>query len=71
MEWMDGCKLTDLGGLRDAHLHSRDVGIELLHAFAQMTFVDGFGRSVSPVLSRTAKPLAQPSYRGKLCSAPD
>ena len=44
MEWMDGCKLTDLERLRDLHLHSRDVAIELLHAFAQMTFVDGFGR---------------------------
>ena len=43
MEWMDGCKLTDLERLRDLHLHSRDVAIELLHAFAQMTFVDGFG----------------------------
>ena len=44
MEWMDGCKLTDLERLRDLHLHSRDVAIELLQAFAQMTFVDGFGR---------------------------
>ena len=43
MEWMDGCKLTDLEALRDLHLHSRDVAIELLQAFAQMTFVDGFG----------------------------
>lgn len=43
MEWMDGCKLTDLEGLRDQHLHSRDVAIELLRAFAKMTFVDGFG----------------------------
>ena len=43
MEWMDGCKLTDLEGLRDLHLHSRDVAIELLQAFAQMTFVDGLG----------------------------
>ena len=43
MEWMDGCKLTDLEGLRDQHLHSRDVAIELLQAFAQMTFVDGLG----------------------------
>ncbi len=43
MEWMDGCKLTDLEGLRDQHLHSRDVAIELLQAFAKMTFVDGFG----------------------------
>lgn len=43
MEWMDGCKLTDLEGLRDLHVHSKDVAIELLHAFAQMTFVDGFG----------------------------
>jgi len=43
MEWMDGCKLTDLEGLRDLHIHSRDAAIELLHAFAQMTFVDGFG----------------------------
>ena len=43
MEWMNGCKLTDLERLRDLHLHSRDVAIELLHAFAQMTFVDGFG----------------------------
>ncbi len=45
MEWMDGCKLTDLEGLRDQHLHSRDVAIELLKAFAKMTFVDGFGMS--------------------------
>ena len=43
MEWMNGCKLTDMEALRDLHLHSRDVAIELLHAFAQMTFVDGFG----------------------------
>ncbi len=48
MEWMDGCKLTDLERLRDLHLHSRDVAIELLQAFAQMTFVDGFGRQWLP-----------------------
>ena len=50
MEWMDGCKLTDLEGLRDLHLHSRDVAIELLQAFAKMTFVDGFGMHRHPLI---------------------
>ncbi|CAL8467426.1 g6964 [Coccomyxa elongata] len=42
MEWIDGCKLTDMDALVAMHVHPRDVAIELLHAFAQMTFVDGF-----------------------------
>lgn len=50
MEWIDGCKLTDMDAIVAMHVHPRDVAIELLHAFAQMTFVDGFGeRSVIPV----------------------
>jgi predicted unusual protein kinase regulating ubiquinone biosynthesis (AarF/ABC1/UbiB family) len=43
MEWIEGCKLTDVEGLLEMHIHPRDVAIELLHAFAQMAFVDGFG----------------------------
>ena len=47
MEWIDGCKLTDMDALVAMHVHPRDVAIELLHAFAQMTFVDGFGEHLS------------------------
>jgi len=43
MEWIDGCKLTDMGAIVAMHVHPRDVALELLHAFGQMTFVDGFG----------------------------
>lgn len=48
MEWIEGCKLTDVDGLIAMHIHPRDVAIELLHAFAQMAFVDGFGRDFFP-----------------------
>ncbi|EIE24434.1 ABC1-domain-containing protein [Coccomyxa subellipsoidea C-169] len=43
MEWIDGCKLTDMEALVAMRVHPHDVALELLHAFAQMTFVDGFG----------------------------
>ena len=49
MEWIDGCKLTDMDALVAMHVHPRDVAIELLHAFAQMTFVDGFGERLGHV----------------------
>lgn len=43
MEWIEGCKLTDVAAMRGMRIHPRDVAIDMLHAFAQMTFVDGFG----------------------------
>ena len=43
MEWMEGCKLTDVAALRAMRIHPRDVALDALHAFAQMVFVDGFG----------------------------
>ncbi len=50
MEWIDGCKLTDMEALVAMRVHPHDVALELLHAFAQMTFVDGFGeRRVIPL----------------------
>lgn len=55
MEWIDGCKLTDMDALVAMHVHPRDVAIELLHAFAQMTFVDGFGEhSLTPLSGLSA-----------------
>lgn len=43
MDWMEGCKLQDLEALQAMHIHPRDVALEMLHVFAQMVFVDGFG----------------------------
>lgn len=43
MDWMEGCKLNDVEALRAMRVHPRDVALELLHVFAQMVFVDGFG----------------------------
>lgn len=48
MEWVEGCKLTDVAALRAMRLNPRDVALDALHAFAQMVFVDGFGRVSSP-----------------------
>ena len=48
MEWMEGCKLTDVAAMRAMHLHPRDVALDMLHAFAQMVFVDGLGRVLPP-----------------------
>lgn len=52
MEWIDGCKLTDRESLVAMRVHPRDVALELLHAFAQMTFVDGFGERRSSLYRR-------------------
>ena len=52
MEWIDGCKLTDRESLVAMRVHPRDVALELLHAFAQMTFVDGFGERQSSLHRR-------------------
>lgn len=42
MQWMDGCKITDLEALRAAKLRPRDVGNVLLDAFARMQYVEGW-----------------------------
>ncbi|KAK9864814.1 hypothetical protein WJX84_010795 [Apatococcus fuscideae] len=42
MQWMDGCKITDLEGLQRAKLRPRDVGNVLLDAFARMQYVEGW-----------------------------
>lgn len=42
MQWMDGCKITDLEALRAARLRPRDVGNVLLDAFARMQYVEGW-----------------------------
>ena len=42
MQWMEGCKITDLEALRAAKLRPRDVGNVLLDAFARMQYVEGW-----------------------------
>ncbi|KAK9844787.1 hypothetical protein WJX74_006844 [Apatococcus lobatus] len=42
MQWMEGCKVTDLEALRAAKLRPRDVGNVLLDAFARMQYVEGW-----------------------------
>ncbi|GAB4820740.1 hypothetical protein N2152v2_007786 [Parachlorella kessleri] len=41
MEWVDGCKVTDEESLQRAGLDPKAVGMLLLEAFADMTFVHG------------------------------
>lgn len=42
MEWVDGVKLTDEQGLREARIRPRTAGLLLLAAFAHMLLEDGF-----------------------------
>ncbi|KAI3436647.1 hypothetical protein D9Q98_006063 [Chlorella vulgaris] len=42
MEWVQGCKVTDVECLIQHGLQPREVGILLLDAFAQQTYRDGF-----------------------------
>eukprot|EP00884_Botryococcus_braunii_P020717 jgi/Botrbrau1/7329/Bobra.247_3s0024.1 len=42
MEWVDGVKLTDEQGLREARIRPRTAGLLLLSAFAHMLLEDGF-----------------------------
>ncbi|KAI7845854.1 hypothetical protein COHA_000588 [Chlorella ohadii] len=42
MEWVEGCKVTDVECLEQQGFEPRAVGTLLLDAFAQMTYQDGF-----------------------------
>ncbi|PSC71592.1 putative aarF domain-containing kinase 1 [Micractinium conductrix] len=42
MEWVDGCKLSDVEGMLQAGLEPRQVGILLLDAMAQSTYYDAW-----------------------------
>ncbi|EFN58557.1 hypothetical protein CHLNCDRAFT_140686 [Chlorella variabilis] len=42
MEWVEGCRITDVECLIQQGLRPRDVGTLLLDTFAQQTYLDGF-----------------------------
>lgn len=41
MEWIDGVKLSDKGGMVGLRIRPRDAALQLLKAFAEMIFVHG------------------------------
>lgn len=45
MEWADGCRVTDVGSLREQGLALRDVAVLLLDVFAEQQFVTGYAPS--------------------------
>ena len=42
MEWVDGVKLNNRKGMVDLGIRPKEVAIQLLKAFGQMTFIHGF-----------------------------
>lgn len=42
LEWMDGCKISDLKTIEKEKLSLKDIDVKLFEAFAEQIFYTGF-----------------------------